>query len=88
MVYKYTNEKIDAEIIQDAVDIRYEGEYVHAFFRKAERLYKRAGFGNKAKFGLVVKAIKTHKKMLEFVLVHGSNTFDEVKNSCTVYENN
>lgn len=81
MVSKYTKEKTNA-------GIRYKGEEVRDFFQKTEKLYKREGFGDKAKFGLVVKAIKTDKKMLEFDLVCGSNSYDEVKNSCIVYESN
>lgn len=36
----------------------------------------------------MVKAINTNKKLLAFDLVRGSDTYDEVKNSCMVYENN
>ena len=83
---KYSKEKSDAEIIQDAVDLKYSGSDVQAFFRKAEKLYQKAGFGEKAQYGMILKAIKTNKKMLDFVLVRGDESFEMVKESCLQYE--
>ena len=85
---KYSKQKTEAEIIQEAVDLRYRGSDVQNFFREAEKLYAEAGFNSMAQFGLVMKAIKTDQKMMEFVLVRGDNTFEKVKKSCLDYERN
>ena len=88
MLAKYSKQKSEAEIIQDAVDLRYNGSDVQSFFREAERSYTDAGFNSMAQFGLVMKAIKSDQKMLEFVLVRGDDSFEKVKKSCLDYERN
>lgn len=37
---------------------------------------------------MILKAIKSDKTMLKFVLVEGDKSFEKVKESCLEYENN
>ena len=88
MIAKFSKKKTDAEIIQEAVELRYDGGDVAKFFRDADKMYEEAGFNDKAKYGMVMKAIRPAPKMLEFVLVRGDDTFKEVKDSCLDFERN
>ena len=88
MLSKYSKQKTEAEIIQEAVDFRSSGSNVQNFFRDAMKLYAEAGFNNMAQYGLVMKAIKSDQNMMELVLVRGDDTFEKVKKSCLGYERN
>ena len=85
---RYSKQKTKAETIQEAVDFSYSGGDVQCFFREADKLYADAGFKTVAQYGLVMKAIKTDRKMMELVLGRGDDTFGKAKKSCLDYERN
>lgn len=74
--------------MQEAIDLRYTGKDVEAFFNEIEKLYDDAGFTGRARYGMVMKSINTDQKMMQFVLVRGDDTFKKFKKLCLSYERN
>lgn len=52
------------------------------------RIHEDAGFTDLARYGMVMKAIKTDHKMMEFVLICGDDTYETFKRYCLEYERN
>ena len=79
MPFNYLKQKTEAEIIQDAFYLRFSGSDAQNFLREAEKLCTDAGSNNMAQYWLLMKAIETDRKMIEFVLVLRDDTFDKVR---------
>lgn len=68
--------------------LKYPGRDVQSFFRKAEKLYRKVGFGDKAQYGMILNAIKSEKKIMESVLFRGDKSVEKIKDSCLEYQKN
>ena len=88
MLERFAKKKTEAEVMKEAVNLRYDGKDVKAFFNKADKLYTQAKFNDQAKFGLIREAIKADQTLLQFVLIRGAKTYDDVKKACLEYAEN
>ena len=81
MFERYSKRKIEAGIIREANEFCYCGYDIEKFFREVEKLYEDVELTKIAKNNLIMKAIHADQRILNFVLIRGDSTFEEVKKS-------
>ncbi len=88
MLKKFSTQKSEAEVMLDTISLTYDGGDIPTFLVKAEKAYNRAKFNEQAKYGLLIEALKSDQLLLQFVLLRGAKSYDEVKKYCTDYAEN
>ena len=86
MLEKFSSQKLEAEVMKDAIFLAYDRSDILTFLVKAEKAYKRAKFNEQAEYGLMIEPFKSGQLWLRFVLFRRAESYDEVKKYCTDFE--
>ena len=88
MFEKFASKMTIAEATVEAVNLRYKGQDMSEFLKKADKLYGQAGFTDEAKYGLIRKAVEGDRDLIRFVVLRSARTYGEVKEACVEYAEN
>ena len=88
MLEKFAPKKASAVLMKEAVNLKYTTGDIKSFVEDADRLYKEAKFNEEAKLGLFRDAIKGNPVLLQFAMLRGATSYEEVKQACLEFAEN
>lgn len=73
------------EIIRQGVEARVDFNRLGESVAEIDNLYRKAGFNEEAKFGLLRKAVTQHRGLARFVLLKGPTTYETLREAISSY---
>ena len=83
---EYAPKMTAAEAAVQAVSLKYGGGDLKEFVYSSEKLFDHASLSSEIRYGLIMEAIKSVQDLLEFLWYRGPKTYEELKESCYLYE--
>ena len=88
MLESFSVRKIESQIMKEAISLEYDDGDIQAFLTRAHKLYSQAKFKKQSKFGLLRDFPKSDRMSLQFMLVRGAKSYNEIKKACIEYSDN
>lgn len=79
MINQYSKAVDPDELIRITMEAHIDGGELIISLLRLDKMYTKAGFNDRAKYGMLGKAAMEHNRLLEFLLLRGPATHDALK---------
>ena len=80
--------KTKSEITKEAISLECNEGDIQPFLTRADKLHSQAKFNMQPKLGLLRDFPKSDRMSLQFMLVRGAKSYNEIKQGCVEYSDN
>jgi len=85
LIANFEKEEDPDEVIRRAMDVRLDPRDFRASLKLIDSLYRDAGFNEKAKFGLLRRAVMPFRDLAQYCLIKGPSNYAEMKSAIDMY---